>query len=523
MLIGFALLLIVGVCLLLVGLRGRRVDDHPLCRRCRFDLTGRPTSSDRCPECGSDLGTPRAMVVGHRRRRRGLLAGGVALLVLTVGVGGVLGWGRANQVNWLTYAPVRYLLHEATSADPARRTPALAELSARAARLTPGQWDAVADAAVAYQADANKPWDTGWDALLQPAAGHGHPSAERWARYLDGLAGQATSPYGTRRTAALTELTRRLADSPVDGSTWAHVVATGLDYQGDLTKPWEADWGTLLEGAQASGHLSGPQWARYARQAMPPTMFGLRLRPRVRRGDPLPYWLDEKGGRAAQPSKLQCRIADMRVAWDGHALPPKNEGWSSGGFGGGGATGSAVQPRDFPPGLADGTQHVRLTATATVRPLVPGTGDVNDKLPPLATCHIDLPGTFDLLPADRPTVKVVHDPALTDAVRRSLKVDSVTQQAGSYPYINVNVHLNGPPTDLAFQIVLVQAGHETPAGTLACPAGTGDHSFGTGGNGRLSGPTCDVIFRGDPTVAAGTTDTFTVWDGQVVFKGVPVK
>ena len=29
-----------GVAMLLIGLRGRRVTDHPTCRRCRYDLHG---------------------------------------------------------------------------------------------------------------------------------------------------------------------------------------------------------------------------------------------------------------------------------------------------------------------------------------------------------------------------------------------------------------------------------------------------------------------------------------------------
>ena len=33
-------ILIAATVLLIAGLRGRRVDDHPLCRRCGFDLIG---------------------------------------------------------------------------------------------------------------------------------------------------------------------------------------------------------------------------------------------------------------------------------------------------------------------------------------------------------------------------------------------------------------------------------------------------------------------------------------------------
>jgi len=36
----------VGLALLLFGLRGRRVGDHPHCWRCGFDLFGKPAESE---------------------------------------------------------------------------------------------------------------------------------------------------------------------------------------------------------------------------------------------------------------------------------------------------------------------------------------------------------------------------------------------------------------------------------------------------------------------------------------------
>jgi hypothetical protein len=44
-----------GISLVARGLRGRRIDDHPLCERCGFDLTGKPQGSDICSECGAEL------------------------------------------------------------------------------------------------------------------------------------------------------------------------------------------------------------------------------------------------------------------------------------------------------------------------------------------------------------------------------------------------------------------------------------------------------------------------------------
>src|SRR3569833_487778 len=51
------------------AMRRRRIDDHPICRRCGFDLFGKPETSNICSECGADLARRRAIRVGHFHRR----------------------------------------------------------------------------------------------------------------------------------------------------------------------------------------------------------------------------------------------------------------------------------------------------------------------------------------------------------------------------------------------------------------------------------------------------------------------
>ena len=178
--------LLLALALTAVGVRGRRTDDHPLCRRCRFDLTGRPADAERrCPECGADLAPPRATVVGHRRRRPVLLAFGLAVLLPTLALE-VATFGRlSTKAYWYPYAPVVYLSHEAGSADPARRDPALTELVKRSTTGALSAWDCrwLADAALDYQGDPYKPWDEAWGDLLERFRADGRLSDDRWARY----------------------------------------------------------------------------------------------------------------------------------------------------------------------------------------------------------------------------------------------------------------------------------------------------------------------------------------------------
>ncbi len=198
MVAGLTVLLTVGLALTAAGLRGRRTDDHPLCRQCRFNLTGRSdTVEPRCPECGADLTRPRATVVGHRQRRAGVLAGGLVLLALSLTAGGVAGYLRARQVDWLARAPLWYVIRQARAADPAlaaqwdplgsggTRPPALLELVARArgGRLSDRQWSAATHAALAYQADPSQAWFWEWGDVIVAARLSGHLSDADWQRY----------------------------------------------------------------------------------------------------------------------------------------------------------------------------------------------------------------------------------------------------------------------------------------------------------------------------------------------------
>ena len=432
---------LIGVALTIAGRRGRRTDDHPLCRRCRFDLTGRPDTADRrCPECGADLAGPRAVVVGHRRRRAAVFGVGVAVLTAAVVWGGVVGWRRAERVNWLRYATVDALVRRATSADPARRTPALAELAARFAdgRLAGAKWDRTADA--------------------------------------------------------------------------------GLAYQGDPAMPWDPAWGDLLEEARAGGRLSDDRWARYAAQATAGVYATLRVRPRVRLGDPLPCEVVVHSGRVGRDCPLCVSGEHLWVRWGDE---PEHEGkrWFPKRLADPYTTAvSFLWPADrFPPGLVPGEHAVHLLGDLWVGPRKDF-----DAVVPVAKVRLDLAGTTTVLPSTVPSLRFVADPSQVANLQRVLSASPPVHRGGN-SYGTGGVNLTGTtPVGLAFAVSVRTAdGREYPAGHLSCPAGRGQYGWGMGSwPTSLIGQPVDVILRADASVAADTVDVTQAWDGQIVIRNV---
>lgn len=143
--------LLLGLVLLIRGLRGRRVGAEPRCRRCGYDLTG--GAGERCPECGAALDRPRAVVQGRRRARRTLVIVGGALWIATLAV--LIGGFVATRTgfNWRGYVPSAVLIVELRS-DPLNAAAAQAELHRRwkAATLGAGDIERIADVALRVQA-----------------------------------------------------------------------------------------------------------------------------------------------------------------------------------------------------------------------------------------------------------------------------------------------------------------------------------------------------------------------------------
>ena len=180
-----AVALLIGAGLLRVGLRGRRVDDHPICRRCGFDLFGRPEGSNICSECGGDLTKRHAIRAGRHVRRGGMIAIGALMLAITLTLGGGAGYAAYSVKDWQPHKPVWWLVRELDRGDLQTRRAATTELLTRLAglKLSRPQLDRITETILNIQGDTRKPWYAGFGDFLEAARAKKQLSDERWQRY----------------------------------------------------------------------------------------------------------------------------------------------------------------------------------------------------------------------------------------------------------------------------------------------------------------------------------------------------
>jgi len=183
-------LFLVGAILLRLGLVGRRLDDHPICRTCRFDLVGvyEPSVDPdgvKCPECGIDLSLQHVRR-GNRRRRKGAIATGAMLMVLAVGIGGAFGWGAASGFNWNTIKPTWLLQREAARGTPPTASAALTELIDRleSEDLDEAVVSELISIGLARQEDLDQPWEPLWGDFIEIAYFMNSVDPDDWSRFL---------------------------------------------------------------------------------------------------------------------------------------------------------------------------------------------------------------------------------------------------------------------------------------------------------------------------------------------------
>ncbi len=180
-----ALLFAAALPLSIWAMRGKCIDDHPVCRRCRFDLIGLPAGRAVCSECGSHLNTYRAIQLGNRVKRAQVLQFALPVLALTTIWNAGTAYVTLRGIDLNRYKPFWLLRVEATSHDLPARDRALATLYGRWTRseLNDSQLHRLVRDALDIQGDLRHPWHWLWAQLIEDQRSAGRVSDVLWQRY----------------------------------------------------------------------------------------------------------------------------------------------------------------------------------------------------------------------------------------------------------------------------------------------------------------------------------------------------
>ena len=187
--------LLAGAALVCIGLRGRKVSEHPHCRKCAFDLDGLiatdAATSDqavkKCPECGADLMRARAVRMGQCAKRWGMIAPGAAVLVAGIASAALVAGGAGWQARLNKVTPNRILAWEAKLGGPLPLDGVLSELMLRHAStpFSGGDLRRLCDALLKLQPQPGVAWKDEWGDVIEGAWLAGVIDTDTMRAYLD--------------------------------------------------------------------------------------------------------------------------------------------------------------------------------------------------------------------------------------------------------------------------------------------------------------------------------------------------
>lgn len=495
-----------GVILAWLGRRGRRLNDHPQCRDCGFDLAGVYPATITCPECGSGLKRPRAVRDGVRKRMGWLVALGVLIALLPLAPLATVLYAGATGTNLARYTPTGVLLWQTRISSPALNKQIADELIDRLIKkqLDKAQATAVAERVLQLQADRSFAWDEVWGDLIERLNLNGSLSAEQLNRFhaqtvsLSGRcrttvrAGDPLPIAVTLQPGRVGSSSQLMAFASLDaaklGETTLRKPTAGTRSQGLFAAPVNSGselyfyfYGTKMTGGWMAG-MGGTGGTQTQEQIVVLTV--------PKATDP---------GERTLTATVLCRVSDAQ------------NGWSSNG----------VRMKAGDPGVAAFTITQRVT----------------------------------VLPADAEPVKLsTPTPAAEKQLRELLassQVSAAVSASSSFlPFIgglsvsrNVTLQLtiDKSATPFAFDVFIRIRGKETKLGQLSSSAAaagadgvytSGFYSPGGGAGSRIaylsaevsnlqkSDKVADLIFRPSTRAAVNTLDLTEIYGGEIVLKDV---
>lgn len=161
LLIGLIAAFLLGVVLVVLGWRGKRINRVPTCRDCGFDLSRVLPEGMTCPECGAGLRRAKGVRIGQRRRRPVMVGVGLMLAFLPGVLLAALVAGSAAGVDWAKHEPVWMLAWQAERGDQGDIDALARELERRdlASTLSKADVERAGEAIVKIQRRPGPGWD----------------------------------------------------------------------------------------------------------------------------------------------------------------------------------------------------------------------------------------------------------------------------------------------------------------------------------------------------------------------------
>lgn len=183
--LGLVSLIIIGSVLFLLGKRGRKLNNHPQCRDCGFDLDGVYPKTITCPECGSGLRRPKAVRSCVRARMPIVMTLGLLIALLPLAPLFMFVYATATGTNMTKHTPTGLLLVQLRYSSQQTQKQIAGELLDRLIRkeLDKAQSARIAENILERQADPAMPWDDEWGDVMERLQLNGELSKEQLARF----------------------------------------------------------------------------------------------------------------------------------------------------------------------------------------------------------------------------------------------------------------------------------------------------------------------------------------------------
>ncbi|MCZ6836131.1 MAG: hypothetical protein O7G85_10190 [Planctomycetota bacterium] len=453
------LLVVIGAILIWSGRAAKLKDDHWRCARCLYDLTGIEETYVKCSECGADLQAKKSQVRGRCPRRFRQLWGGFVMLAIGITILTMQTLVASGRMEWIDFKP---------------------------------------------------------DWWLRLETGHGNLAVAQGAWY---------------------ELALRTNDGRLTSDQVLSLYDEVMALQADRSATWNVCAGEFAHAAVDSGYLEIEDARRYFIEGIEQQVTVVN-RAKIHPGDELPIELQAGGyrfgvqGRGMSSLMLQLRPESIQLP--GEEPRELNRPYRM--------TTLSVRGLDLKASVPIEVKTIGpISANLVVEARVLGermneqTGKLEDVVWASwrQTSQID----FEIVPEDQPLVTLQKDVTMAEAIREAIFLDLVNikivhpiagQAFKATPTRAGFVALGAAPANLAFDIVGRDGESEVLLKQQVVLKGKIDMGWFLKKDIREYFPnsdsnSIDVIFRTNPKLAKQNPQMDSVWDGEIVFKDVPIR